>query len=62
MRLVNLDEILLRLDLVKDDPKYSKNQRDAIVDCIHAVKEVPEQVNYKYLGAEVTNFLKSYRP
>ena len=52
MRLRDLDEQLLRLYLLRDNPKYTDMQRSAIIDCINAIKDTPEEVGYHNVPKE----------
>lgn len=47
MRLVDLDEILIRLDMLHHHTKYSDEQKSAIEDCIDTVRDIPELIDYK---------------
>lgn len=58
MRLVNLDEQLLRLYIIRDDDKYTAEQRIAIIDCINAVKDTPEELGYTKVAKEIEQFNK----
>ena len=59
MTLKNSDDILFRLYILRDDPKYTATQRQAIIDCIHIVKDVPIETNYSYLGKDVEKAIRS---
>lgn len=47
MRLRNLDNQLLLLYSLRDNPKYNASQRSAIIDCINAIKSAPEELGYQ---------------
>ena len=56
MRLKNVDNLLLVLYNLRDNPKYTAAQRSAIIDCINAIKDAPEELGY-YNVAKEAEFL-----
>ena len=59
MNLKNSDDILLRLAVLRDNPKYSPEQVEAINDCINLVIDTPTETNYRYMGE---GFERATRP
>jgi hypothetical protein len=60
MRLRNLDNQLLLLYSLRDSSKYDARQRSAIIDCINALKEAPEEVGYQDTGRAAEYLVKRY--
>jgi len=52
MRLKDVDNLLLVLYNLRDNPKYTAMQRSAIIDCINAIKDVPEEFGYHNVAKE----------
>ena len=59
MNLKNSDEIMLRMAILRDDPKYSSKQVEAINDCINIVIDTPTETNYRYLGKDIERATRS---
>ena len=61
MNLINSDELLLRLAIMRDNPKYTKDQQEAINDCINAVIDTPVEIKYRTLDEGVVKATKSFK-
>lgn len=61
MHLKNLDDQLLRLYIIRDDPKWTADQRSAIIACINAVKDVPDVIAYHDIPKMTEYFTEKYR-
>lgn len=60
MRLRNLDNQLLLLYSLRDSSKYDARQRSAIIDCINALKDAPEELGYQDTGRLAEYLTKKY--
>lgn len=60
MRLRNLDNQLLLLYALRDSNKYNADQRSAIIDCINALKQAPEEIGYQDTGKAAEYLVKKY--
>lgn len=61
MNLKNSDEIMLRMAILRDNPKYTPEQVEAINDCIHVVIDTPTETNYRYMGEGVEKATKPFK-
>ena len=65
MRLIDANEVLIRLDILRTMPHYSDEQKLAILDCINTIEEIPELVDYKSdhdIARKVGNLLSNKHP
>lgn len=60
MHLKNLEDLLLPLYTIRDDPKWTADQRSAIIACIRAVKDTPDAVGYQNNPKLAEYFTKQY--
>ena len=60
MHLKNLEDQLLRLYIIRDDPKWNADQRSAIIACIDAIKDVPDVFGYQNVPKMAEYFTKKY--
>lgn len=61
MNLKNSDEIMLRMAILRDNPKYTAEQVTAINDCINVVINTPTETNYRYMGEGVESATKPFK-
>ena len=61
MNLKNSDEIILQLDMLLNQQKYSEDQKSAIRDCIEVIKNTPTETRYKDLGPQVAEAIRKAR-
>lgn len=61
MTLKNSDDILFQLNILKDNPNFTKEQQEVIQICIDVVTRTPIETNYKYAGNEIEKATKSIK-
>lgn len=53
MRLGDVEDQLMRLYILKDNPKYSTDQQKAIEDCISVIQDTPTPLGFHRVEDEV---------